>query len=215
MRSSRSKTATVWPARVSCWAAASPAGPDPTTATVLPVSRSGGCGHETVGERLVDDRDLDLLDRDGRLVDSEHTRRLARRRAQPTRELGEVVCGMQAFAGLAALVTPREVVPLRNQVAEGATLVAERNTAVHTTAGLFAYCCRVTLFVDLFPVHKTQSNGAARRGFTFRYLQESLGISHRSPPRFCSRPRRRRGRAPRRSRIAVSRAPRRNRAVQL
>ncbi len=44
MRSSRSKTATVCPTRVSCCAAASPAGPDPTTATVLPVSRSGGAG---------------------------------------------------------------------------------------------------------------------------------------------------------------------------
>ncbi len=44
MRSSRSNTATVWPARVSCCAAARPAGPDPTTATVLPVRRSGGCG---------------------------------------------------------------------------------------------------------------------------------------------------------------------------
>jgi hypothetical protein len=42
MRSSRSKTATVWPARVSCCAAASPAGPEPTTATVLPVRRPGG-----------------------------------------------------------------------------------------------------------------------------------------------------------------------------
>ena len=35
---------TLWPARVSCWAAASPAGPEPTTATVLPVSRAGGIG---------------------------------------------------------------------------------------------------------------------------------------------------------------------------
>ena len=32
------------PARVSCWAAANPAGPEPTTATVLPVSAAGGSG---------------------------------------------------------------------------------------------------------------------------------------------------------------------------
>ena len=32
------------PARVSCWAAARPAGPEPITATVLPVKRSGGVG---------------------------------------------------------------------------------------------------------------------------------------------------------------------------
>ena len=35
---------TSWPTRVSCWAAASPAGPDPTTATFLPVFVAGGCG---------------------------------------------------------------------------------------------------------------------------------------------------------------------------
>ena len=34
----------MWPARVSCWAAASPAGPEPITATVRPESHSGGCG---------------------------------------------------------------------------------------------------------------------------------------------------------------------------
>ena len=44
MRSARSKTATVCPARVSCWAAASPAGPEPTTATVLPVRKWGTWG---------------------------------------------------------------------------------------------------------------------------------------------------------------------------
>ena len=35
---------TSWPARASCWAAARPAGPEPTTATFLPVLRSAGCG---------------------------------------------------------------------------------------------------------------------------------------------------------------------------
>ena len=44
MRSARSKTVTSWPARVSCWAAARPAGPEPTTATDLPVTRCGGLG---------------------------------------------------------------------------------------------------------------------------------------------------------------------------
>ena len=43
-RSSRSKTVTSCPARVSCWAAASPAGPDPTTATRRPVRLLGICG---------------------------------------------------------------------------------------------------------------------------------------------------------------------------
>ena len=43
IRSARSKTVTVCPALLSCWAAASPAGPEPTTATRLPVRTGGGC----------------------------------------------------------------------------------------------------------------------------------------------------------------------------
>src|SRR3954452_12890004 len=42
--SSRSKSTTRWPTRRSCWAAAIPAGPPPTTATLRPVSTRGGCG---------------------------------------------------------------------------------------------------------------------------------------------------------------------------
>ncbi len=44
MRSFFSYTVTSWPARASCCAAASPAGPEPTTATRLPVLACGGCG---------------------------------------------------------------------------------------------------------------------------------------------------------------------------
>ena len=44
MRSSRSNTVTLCPARFSCAAHARPAGPEPTTATFLPVRDSGGSG---------------------------------------------------------------------------------------------------------------------------------------------------------------------------
>src|SRR5215218_7364674 len=44
IRSSFSKTVTLCPAQLSCWAVARPAGPEPTTATLLPVLFSGGGG---------------------------------------------------------------------------------------------------------------------------------------------------------------------------
>ena len=44
MRSARSKTITACPARLSCCAQARPAGPEPTTATRLPVRTLGACG---------------------------------------------------------------------------------------------------------------------------------------------------------------------------
>ena len=70
-----------------------PPGPKPTTATVLPVRAARRLRHDpALVPRAVDDRDLDLLDRDRvALVDLEHARRLARRRAEPPGELGEVV----------------------------------------------------------------------------------------------------------------------------
>ena len=37
-------TVTQWPARLSCWATARPAGPEPTTATFFPVRIRGGSG---------------------------------------------------------------------------------------------------------------------------------------------------------------------------
>ena len=44
MRSFFSNTVTSWPARASCCAAASPAGPLPITATRLPLCAAGGSG---------------------------------------------------------------------------------------------------------------------------------------------------------------------------
>ena len=44
MRSLFSNTVTSWPTRASCCAAARPAGPEPTTATFLPVLAAAGCG---------------------------------------------------------------------------------------------------------------------------------------------------------------------------
>ena len=44
MASFRSKTVTQWPALLSCWAQANPEGPEPTTATFIPVRMAGGWG---------------------------------------------------------------------------------------------------------------------------------------------------------------------------
>ena len=54
------------------------------------------------GPGAVDDLVLDRLDRDGVVVDAEHARPLARRRAEPAGELGEVVGRVQPLDRLAA-----------------------------------------------------------------------------------------------------------------
>ena len=71
MRSSRSNTVTRCPARFNCCAAASPAGPEPMTATRLPVRRRRQLRRDpALVERVLDDRQLDALDRDRIVVDA-------------------------------------------------------------------------------------------------------------------------------------------------
>ena len=146
MRSSRSNTVTVWPALLSCAAQASPAGPEPTTATFLPVRLTRRLGDDPpLLEALVDDRALDALDRDRRLADAEHARALARRRADPPGELGEVVGLVQARQRLAPLPAVDEVVPLGDEVVDRAARgparqhrprVAEGDAAIHAARPL-------------------------------------------------------------------------------
>ena len=63
---------------------------------------------------------LDVLDRDRRLVDAEHARALAGRRADAPGELREVVRHVQPLERLAPQPAVDEVVPLRDQVVDRA-----------------------------------------------------------------------------------------------
>src|SRR4029079_19165157 len=84
----------------------------------------------------VDDRDLDVLDGHRIAVDADDARSLTWRRAQPSGELREVVRLVQPLDGVGPVIPPDEVVPLWDQVAQRATLVTERDAAVHAAAGL-------------------------------------------------------------------------------
>jgi hypothetical protein len=89
-------------------------------------------------ERARDDGQLDLLDRDRVVVDVEDAGRLARRWADQPGELGEVVRRVELHDRVAPAVAVDEVVPVRDQVAERAALVAERDAAVHAARALVA-----------------------------------------------------------------------------
>ena len=113
--------------------------------------------------RPIDDLDLDLLDGHRVGVDAQHARRLARRRAQPAGELGEVVGRVQAVDGVAPVLAVDEVVPVGNQVAERAAVVAERDAAVHAPPGLGLHLVEWEVVVDLFPVAQPHRHIAPRR----------------------------------------------------
>jgi hypothetical protein len=128
--------------------------------------------------RLVDDRDLDVLDGDRRLVDAEHARRLARGGAQPPGELGEVVRGVQPVARRAPVLAVGVVVPLGDEVPERTAVVAERDAAVHAAAGLLADDRQQGAGdVDLVPVLLALLDRAGR-GDLAAVVQKALRVSH-------------------------------------
>ncbi len=137
MRLFFSNTVTLWPTRASCCAAANPAGPEPTTATFLPVFFFAGLRHHpAVLAALVDDGVLDGLDADRVVVDVQRAGRFARRRADAAGHFGEVVGGMQYFQRLFPVAAIHQVVPVGNDVVDRAAVVAERDAAIHATRAL-------------------------------------------------------------------------------
>ena len=154
--------------------------------------------HPVVLECPVNYRNFDLFDSDRWLVDSENTRALTRCRAESAGELRKIVGRVKSFDSLCALVAPGKVIPLWNQVAKRATLVAKRDAAVHASAGLLLYNSFVTRFVNLFPVTNANSYRATLGSLALCHLKKSPWISHRSPPESSSRPHRHRGRGFRR-----------------
>ena len=139
MRSFFSYTVTEWPARRNCCAAASPAGPLPTTATRLPVFCSGGSGWIQPSSHARSTIDLlDQLDRHRRLIDAQHAGSFARRRADAAGELRKIVGRMQTADRALPAAVIHEVVPVRDQVVDRAAGVAERHAAIHAASALLA-----------------------------------------------------------------------------
>src|SRR6266705_2505689 len=87
-------------------------------------------------ERLVDDRVLDRLDADRVVIDSQHTRFLARSRTDAAGELGKIVGGMQRLDGAVPVLFVDEIVEIRNDVVDRAARHAKRRAAVHATRAL-------------------------------------------------------------------------------
>ena len=129
----------------------------------------------------LDDLVLDPLDGHRQLVDPEHARRLARSRAEPPGELGEVVGGVQALHGVGPVVPVDEVVPLGDQVPEWAAVVAEGDAAVHAARALLLGRLLVEGLVDLAPVPQPDRHRPAP-GQRAPELEEPGRLTHARPP---------------------------------
>jgi hypothetical protein len=128
---------------------------------------------------------IDVLDRHRILVDAQYARGLARCRAEPTGELGEVVRRVQTLDRGVPVVAVHQVVPLRDDVAQRAALVAERDAAVHAPRGLLAddrqQSTAGTARVDLVPVAYALVDRTAL-GHLATVVEKALGVSHAPPP---------------------------------
>ena len=133
-------------------------------------------------EGALDDRGLGGLDRHRRAVDREDARAFARRRAQPAGEFGEVVGRVQPIDRGAPAIPIHEVVPVRNQVAERAALMAERDAAVHTPRRLIPQRVCFVGQIHLAPVAHAHLDWTRRRLLPLD-LDEAGGSTQGPPPR--------------------------------
>ena len=136
--------------------------------------------YPALGPGPVHDADLDLLDGHRRLVDPQDARALAGCRAEASGELREVVGGVEPLDGIPPVALVHQVVPVGNEVAEGASVVAERNAAVHAAAGLLAERVVRERFVDLPPVAEADRNRSPIRELPV-VLEESPCVAHGGP----------------------------------
>ena len=147
----------------------------PTTRAPIGVLAS----HPALAEPALDDPPLDPLDHHRVVVDREHAGGLARRRADQPGELGEVVGLVQAVEREPPLAAADEVVPLRDQVAERAALVAERDAAVHAAPPLLAQLVGRQREEDLVVVVGARARIALRRLDPLD-LEEPARIGHQA-----------------------------------
>ena len=134
----------------------------------------------SVFERVLDNRQLDRLDGDRVVVDAEHARAFARRRTQPARPLREVVRRVQPIARRLPPLAVDQIVPVGNDVAEGAALMTERDAAIHAPGALVPHL-RVRLGqVHFLPVADPLVH---RTGLRLRALDldETGGLTHWRP----------------------------------
>ena len=83
-------------------------------------------------KRTIDDRDFDILDGHRIGIDSQDARSFAGCGAKPACKFGEIVRREEPQQRLLPLIAVNEIVPVRNDIPERTTLVAERDTTIHT-----------------------------------------------------------------------------------
>src|SRR5690606_17160132 len=141
--------------------------------------------HPPLLEPTIDDRLLDALDRDRIIDQAQNARPLARRRAEPAREVREVVRGVQRDERVLPPPPVNQVVPLRDQVLHRTpgVALAERHAAIHATRALFPERLLRDRLVEVVPVLDPEGYRTIPTVDPLE-LQEPLRVTHGPRPPF-------------------------------
>ena len=133
-------------------------------------------------ESAFDDVLLVLLDRHWRLINPQHARRFARRRTNASGKLREIIGRMQLAHGILPVAVVHLIIPVGNEIADRATGLAERNTAIHAARTLLAQLVFGKVLINLEPVvHPFQHRSAWCQ---FAWVVDEAGcLTHAAPAR--------------------------------
>ena len=134
------------------------------------------------GKPALHDIFFDLLDRDRRLIDSQHARRFARRGTNPAGEFREVVGRVQLANRLFPTPVINQIVPIGNQVVDGTSRLAKRHAAIHAARALGTKILFGEIEIDLEPIIDALRNWTSR-GKLARVFQKSRVLTHVAPAR--------------------------------
>src|SRR3954469_21809260 len=133
-------------------------------------------------ESAFDDRHLEVLDRNRIVVDPEHARSLAWRGTEASGEFREVVGRVKTLNRVFPTVAVDEIVPLGNEIAERASLMAERDAAVHAAGALLPHVGFRIEQVHFLPIPDAHVDRTRVR-LAAADLDETGWLTHAPPPR--------------------------------
>ncbi len=125
---------------------------------------------------------FDLLDRDCRLIDPQHTRRFARRWTNAAGKFRKIVGRVQLANRLFPAAVIDEIVPVGDQVVDGTSRLAEGHATVHAARALGAKLRFGKIEIDLEPVIDALRNRTPW-GKLARVFQKARVLTHVAPAR--------------------------------
>lgn len=133
-----------------------------------------------LGKPALHDIFFDLLDRDRWLIDSENAGCFARRGTNPAGEFREIVGRVQLANGFSPTPPIDEIVPIGNQVVDGASGLAKGHATIHAARALGPKSLFRKIEVDLEPIIDPLRDWPPRRKFA-PIFQESRVLTHVAP----------------------------------